>query len=176
MSEDLRYPIGPFQAPGTVSESDRQLFIQQIADTPAQLRESVRGLTDEQLSTPYRDGGWTPRQVAHHIADSHLNSYVRFKLAVTENTPTIKAYNEAVWAELDDAKNTPAETSVQLLESLHERWVRFLRTLSGEELERTFLHPELGTVTVDRNIALYAWHGRHHVAHITALRQRNGWD
>lgn len=175
MSDDLRYPVGKFRFPEAVSAEARNRFIDEIAATPADLRRAVSGLSDKQLQTAYRDGGWTVRQVVHHLADSHLNSYVRFKLAVTENTPTIKAYDEAKWAELDDARNTPVESSLQLLESLHERWVRFLRSLSDQELERTFLHPELGTVSVDKNIALYAWHGRHHVAHIAALREREGW-
>ena len=175
MSDDLRYPIGKFQFPNGVSDSERETLLQQIADTPAKLREAVAGLDDEQLATPYRPDGWSVRQVVHHIPDSHLNSYVRFKLAVTEESPTIKAYDEAAWARLDDAQNASVETSLQLLESLHERWLQFLRSLGPDERARSFKHSELGTVTVEQNIALYAWHGRHHVAHITALRERERW-
>ena len=175
MSDSLRYPIGKFQFPNGVSDSERETLLQQIADTPAKLREAVAGLDDEQLATPYRPDGWSVRQVVHHIPDSHLNSYVRFKLAVTEESPTIKAYDEAAWARLDDAQNASVETSLQLLESLHERWLQFLRSLGPDELARSFKHSELGSVTVEQNIALYAWHGRHHVAHITSLREREGW-
>ncbi len=151
-------------------------MLTEIAETPARLREAVVGLDDAQLDTPYRPEGWTVRQVVHHLPDSHLNSYVRFKLAVTEDEPTIKAYDEAAWARLEDAQNAPIEGSLELLESLHERWVRFLRSLGPNELARTFKHPEIGSVSVAQNIALYAWHGRHHVAHITSLREREGWN
>jgi uncharacterized damage-inducible protein DinB len=175
VSDDLRYPIGEFQFPERVGDSERESSIQAIADTPERLYEAVSGLEESQLDTPYRPGGWTIRQVVHHLPDSHLNSYVRFKLAVTENEPTVKTYDEAVWAELDDARNGDVADSLKLLESLHGRWVRFLRSLGPNELARTFQHPELGTVSVAENIALYAWHGRHHVAHINAARQREGW-
>lgn len=175
MSEDLRYPVGEFAFPESVSEEERARFIEQIAETPSRLREAIEGLSENQLKTPYRAGGWTVRQVVHHLPDSHLNSYVRFKLAVTENEPTIKVFDEALWAELKDATDAPLEPSLTLLESLHERWVYFLRSLSPEDYARTFHHPELGRITVDQNISLYAWHGRHHVAHITSLRQREGW-
>ena len=175
MSDDLRYPIGKFQFPENSSDQEREALLQQIEDTPAKLREAVKGLDDEQLGTPYRPDGWTVRQVVHHIPDSHLNSYVRFKLAVTEDSPTIKAYDEAAWARLADAQTASVETSLQLLESLHERWLQFLRSLGPDELDRSFKHSELGSVTVRQHIALYAWHGRHHVAHITSLRERQGW-
>ncbi len=175
MSDDLRYPIGNFQFPNSVSDSERETLLRQIADTPAKLREAVHGLDDEQLATPYRPDGWSVRQVVHHIPDSHLNSYVRFKLAVTEESPMVKGYDEATWARLEDAQNASVETSLTLLESLHERWLQFLRSLGPEELARSFIHSELGPVTVEQNIALYAWHGRHHVAHITSLRECEGW-
>ena len=173
--DDLRYPVGRFQFPETVSASERAAFIQQIAETPEHLRAAVAGLGREQLETPYRPGGWTVRQVVHHLPDSHMNSYIRFKFAVTEDEPRVKGYDEARWAELEDAKNAPVETSLALLSSLHERWVTFLRSLGPEECARGFLHSAIGRVRVDQNIALYAWHGRHHVAHIEALRTREGW-
>ena len=150
-------------------------MITEIAETPGRLYEAVSGLEEEQLQTPYRPGGWTVRQVVHHLPDSHLNSYVRFKLAVTEDEPTINAYDEATWAELEDGRNGDVSDSLQLLESLHARWVQFLRSLGPAELARTFRHPEMGSITLSQNIAMYAWHGRHHVAHITALRAREAW-
>ena len=172
---DLRYPVGPFEFAGTLSNEQRQTLIDQIAATPEKMRAAVAGLSDEQLNTPYRPEGWTVRQVVHHVPESHMNSYVRFKLAVTEEEPTIKTYFEDRWAQLDDAKQAPVGLSLNLLEALHERWVWFLRSLKDADFQRTFRHPELGTVSVDKNIALYAWHGRHHVAHITSLRKRMGW-
>jgi hypothetical protein len=173
---DHQYPIGRFEFTDVrLSGANRDDLIRQIEDAPARLREAVFGLTGEQLDTPYRPGGWTVRQVVHHLPDSHLNSYVRFKLALTEDEPTIKPYDEAAWANLQDSRSTPIEVSLSLLESLHARWVVLLRSLRPEELDRTFRHPELGTVTLGKNIALYAWHGRHHVAHITGLRERMGW-
>jgi hypothetical protein len=175
MTEDLRYPVGKFVRPSRVSAEERASFIGQIAAAPEELRRALSGLDERQLETPYRPGGWTVRQVVHHLPDSHLNSYVRFKLAVTEDEPTIKPYDEARWAELEDGVRAPVETSLQLLTALHERWVIFLRSLTAEQCARTFRHPALGLVTVDQNIALYAWHGRHHVAHITRLREREGW-
>jgi uncharacterized damage-inducible protein DinB len=174
--EDLRYPVGKFSFPQqATSGEERREWIRQIAQTPANMRAAVAGLNAEQLATPYRPGGWTVAQVVHHVPDSHLNSYVRFKLGLTEENPTIKPYDEAVWAALPDAIDTPIEVSLQLLEALHGRWVRFLESLSDAEYTRSFVHPELGTVRLEQNLALYAWHGRHHVGHITALRQRMGW-
>jgi len=172
---DLRYPIGKFSFDGSLSEQMKQAFIDDIARTPENLRAAVRGLSPEQLNTPYRPGGWTVRQVVHHVPDSHLNSYVRYKLALTEDEPTIKPYAEDRWAELADSKSTPLEVSLTLLESLHDRWVRLLRSLNNEDWKRTFRHPDLGTMTLEKTLALYSWHGRHHVAHITRLREREGW-
>ena len=172
---DLRYPVGPFTFTAALSDHERQTLIDQIAETPLRMRAAVAGLDQTQLDTPYRPEGWTVRQVVHHVPESHLNSYTRFKLALTEDEPTIKPYFEDRWAELDDARQAPIELSLDLLDTLHARWVWFLRTLKQSDFERTFRHPDLGTVSLDKNIALYAWHGRHHVAHITSLRERMGW-
>ncbi|MFI5174431.1 MAG: YfiT family bacillithiol transferase [Terriglobia bacterium] len=172
---DLRYPIGPFKMDENITGEKHQLFIDQIAETPARLRAAVDGLTVEQLDTPYRPEGWTVRQVVHHLPDSHLNSYIRFKLALTEEDPTIKPYHEDRWAQLEDARTAPIATSLSLLESLHSRWVLLLRSLSPKDLTRTFRHPELGIVSLEKNLCLYAWHGRHHVAHITSLLERLRW-
>jgi uncharacterized damage-inducible protein DinB len=172
---DLRYPIGKFSFEGSNSEDERVRLIDQIASAPARLREAIDGLSPEQLDTPYRPEGWTVRQLVHHVPDSHLNSYARFKLALTEDEPTIKDYREDRWAELADARSGPVETSLALLDSLHKRWVTMLRSMSPDQFERSFRHPELGLVSLDRNLSLYAWHGRHHVAHITSLRERMGW-
>jgi hypothetical protein len=172
---DLRYPIGQFQFEGSLTDQQRKSLIDQIAEAPACLRAAVGGLSDEQLDTPYRPGGWTVRQVAHHLPDSHMNSYIRFRLAVTEEAPTIRAYYEARWAELEDARAGDVELSLSLLEALHKRWVVFLRSLSSSDYSKTFMHPELGAVSLDKNLSLYAWHGRHHVAQITSLRDRMGW-
>jgi hypothetical protein len=139
------------------------------------MRAAVQGLSDSQLDTPYRDGGWTVRQVVHHVPDSHMNSYVRFKLALTENEPTIRPYMENLWAELPEARTAPIELSLALLENQHKRWMLALRALSPDAWKRTFRHPEIGLVTLEKNLALYAWHGRHHVAHITTLREMRGW-
>ena len=171
---DLQYPIGRFEFPSLVSNQDCARFIQEIAETPANLRAAVTGLSAEQLDTPYRPGGWTVRQVVHHVPDSHMNSYIRFRLALTEDEPTIKPYDQSRWAELADSRTASIETSLALLESLHERWLLLLRSLSPADLRREFRHPELGVVSLEKNLALYAWHGRHHVAHITSLRERMG--
>jgi hypothetical protein len=150
-------------------------FIQRIADAPPEVKAAVQGLTEKQLDTPYREGGWTVRQVVHHLPDSHINSYVRFRLALTEDEPTIKPYNERLWAELFDARTAPVALSLQLLESLHERWVMLLRSLKPSDFSRTFRHPEHGARNLDWLLQLYAWHGRHHVAHITSLREKMKW-
>jgi len=172
---DLRYPIGRFEWRGESSEDDRRRYLDEIEQAPAHLRAAVAGLSDEQLDTPYRPGGWTVRQVVHHLPDSHLNSYVRFRLALTEEEPTIKPYQENHWAELIDGRTAPIEISLALLESLHRRWMLLLRSLSPADFARQFRHPELGIVSLDRTLALYAWHGRHHVAHVMSLRERMGW-
>ncbi|MGA2483774.1 MAG: YfiT family bacillithiol transferase [Candidatus Acidiferrales bacterium] len=172
---DPRYPIGKYKEPAAVTPALRQQAIAQIAQTPAKVREAVRGLSDAQLDTPYRDGGWTLRQVVHHLADSHMNAYVRLRLALTEEKPTIKPYEEARWAELEDAKRAPVEVSLALLQPLHERFVRLFRSLSAEDYSRTFVHPAHGARTLDWLLFIYAWHGAHHTAHITELRKQKGW-
>src|SRR5713226_7553973 len=172
---DLSYPIGKYEHKDSLTPAERESAIAQIAATPKCLRDTVAGLSQQQFDTPYRPGGWTVRQVVHHLPDSHLNSYVRFKLALTEDEPTIKPYYEDRWAELQEAKTAPIEVSLDLLEALHRRWVLMLRSLEGKDFERTFRHPELGIVPIDKNIALYAWHGRHHTAQITSLRERMAW-
>jgi uncharacterized damage-inducible protein DinB len=139
------------------------------------MRAAVAGLSDEQLDTPYRDGGWTVRQLVHHVPDSHLNAYTRFRLALTEPEPTIKPYDQAAWAELGDSRTAPIAMSLLLLEALHQRWVALLESLAAGDFERRFRHPEIGLVTLGEVLGMYAWHGPHHVAHITALRHRNGW-
>ncbi|MCI0707555.1 MAG: putative metal-dependent hydrolase [Ignavibacteriae bacterium] len=172
---DPRYPIGKFSEKPTITDAERAAFIQQIAEAPAKLRDVVKGLNDKQLDTPYRDGGWTVRQVAHHVPDSHLNAYIRFKLGLTENHPTIKPYDQEIWANLIDGKTGPVETSLVLLESVHTRWVMLMRSLKPADFARTILHPENGVMKLDAIVQHYAWHGRHHTAHITSLRERMGW-
>ena len=176
MTTELRYPIGKFSWEGVATDEQRQKFIDDIASTPARVRAAIEGLSPEQMETPYRPDGWTVRQVVHHLADSHLNSYVRFRLALTEDEPTIKPYHEDLWADLPDARTAPVEVSLALLEALHERWVLLLRSLKAEDFARSFRHPDLGLVSLDKNLGLYSWHGRHHVAHITSLRERQGWN
>jgi hypothetical protein len=199
--KDERYPIGKFAPPAEITADVREVWINEIAAMPENFRAALGGLNDDQLDTPYREGGWTLRQVAHHVPDSHMNAFIRFKWALTEDMPTIKAYNEADWAKLPDVENTPIETSLHLLEALHQRWVVLLRSLSEEDLKRAFIHPEFLPDTMqmsdkastdwlsksasgdlppyifllEKVLGLYAWHGKHHTAHITALRDRLGW-
>lgn len=173
--DDLRYPIGRFAHDGPVTDADLARWIADIESLPSNLRAAVAGLDDAQLDTPYRPGGWTVRQVVHHVGDSHLNALARFKLALTEDTPTIKPYAEARWADLADHR-LPAEYGLALVEALHARWVPLLRSLDRVALARTYVHPEKGrTLALDWTVGMYAWHGRHHVAHITTLREREGW-
>ncbi len=173
--DELRYPIGKFQMPASVTDETRHGWIKDIALTPTLLRTAVQGLSEQQLNSSYRPGGWTVRQVVHHLPDSHMNAYVRFKLALTEDEPMVKTYQEERWAELSDARTAPPEISLALLESLHQRWEMMLKSLSPEDFRRSFKHPELGKVTLERTLGIYAWHGRHHVAQITTLRERMGW-
>jgi hypothetical protein len=173
---NLQYPLGKFQARRSpLFPVDRVDMIGFIAGCPRQMRAAVANLNERQLDTPYRDGGWTVRQVVHHVPDSHLNAYVRLKLALTEDEPTIKPYDEARWAETADTRSVPIEVSLTLLESLHTRWVAVLNSLSNDDFARKFRHPDFGLVDVDWLLQMYAWHSRHHVAHITSLRERNGW-
>lgn len=172
---DPRYPIGKFTYNNPPDEAQRNQFISEIEQAPAKLRAAVKGLSPQQIETPYREGGWTVRQVVHHVPESHMNAYIRFKLALTEDEPTIKPYMEDRWAQLPDAQSTPLEVSLALLDSLHDRLVRMLRLIKPEEWKRAFRHPEMGVMPLEKNLALYAWHGKHHVAHITELRKRMGW-
>jgi len=172
---DPRYPIGKFAMPAEVTPVRRQEAIDEIALTPGKLRAAVKGLNDSQLDTPYRDGGWTLRQVVHHLPDSHMNALVRLKLALTEDKPTIKPYDEAAWAELADSKVAPIESSQTLLDSVHSRLDRLWRSLKLEHFARVLVHPEHGERSVDWLLFLYEWHGKHHTAHITELRKQKGW-
>ena len=164
---DPRYPVGKFSYEGPLSQEQKTKFLDEIEQTPARLKAAVQGLSQQQLDTPYREGGWTVRQVVHHVPDSHMNSYMRFKLALTEEEPTIRTYMEDRWAELPEARTAPIELSLGLLENLHQRWMLMLRAIPDADWKRTFRHPELGVMTLERTLALYAWHGRHHVAHVT---------
>lgn len=177
MSEhDPRYPVGRFRLEGEITRERRAGWIAEVEALPSRFRDAVSGLTDEQLDTPYRPEGWTVRQLLHHVPDSHLHAYIRFKLALTEEEPTIKPYDEAAWAELPDTRTTPPDVSLALLRSLHQRWGALMRAMSDADFARTFVHPEHGRVfKLDDILPLYAWHGNHHVAHITALREREGW-
>jgi uncharacterized damage-inducible protein DinB len=173
--QNLSFPIGKFQYDGPSSSQRRQQFIGEIAAAPRQLRSAVAGLSSEQMETAYRPGGWTVRQVVHHLSDSHLNAYIRFKLGLTEPEPLVKTYDEKLWAETPENVTIPPEVSLMLLDALHERWVGLLKGLGEQDFARTLRHPELGVVDLDRYLALYAWHGRHHVAHIASLRERMDW-
>ena len=174
--QDPRYPVGEFQpVVGPVTNALRLRWIAELAAAPEEMRAAVAGLSEQQLDTPYRPDGWTVRQVAHHVPDSHMHSYIRFRWALTENAPTIKPYDEVLWAQLPDARSAPVEASLLLLDGLHRRWTALLRELTPADWDRTFFHPERGIVSLESNLAMYAWHGRHHVAHITSLRERMGW-
>jgi uncharacterized damage-inducible protein DinB len=173
-SDDLRYPIGHFRPLAGDESAARPAQIQALRQLPEQLRAAVSGLSDAQLDTPYRDGGWTVRQVIHHLADSHANSFIRFKLALTEDWPTIKPYDEAAWARLADSK-LPIEGSIAFLDSLHQRWAALLESMTDEGFNKGYDHPENGRQTLERALGIYEWHGRHHTAHIRGLRARKGW-
>lgn len=174
-SDNLRFPIGRFSPPASFSPEMRAVQIETLRQLPERLRGAVAGLSDAQLDTPYRDGGWTVRQVVHHLADSHANSFIRFKLALTEDWPTIKAYDEAAWAELADSRTLGIDVSLQMIESLHRRWVAVLDSMSNADFEKGYVHPKMGRQSLGAALALYAWHSRHHTAHITNLRARMGW-
>lgn len=172
---DPRYPTGKFEMPAQITTTLRQDAIRKIAETPAKIRAAVGGLSDAQLDTPYREGGWTVRQVVHHVPDSHMNAYVRLKLALTEDKPTIKPYAEDKWAQLADSVSTPIATSLSLLETVHERFVILLRSLSDADFSRKLIHPDHGERDLNWLVFIYAWHGAHHTAHITELRKKNNW-
>lgn len=171
---DLRFPIGKFAAPREIMPEMRLQFIETIKDLPQKLAQAIENLSEEQLDTPYRAGGWTVRQTVHHIADSHLNSFCRFKLALTEENPTIRPYWEDRWAELSDSR-MPTEISMKIVEGVHARWSNLLESMSDADFQRILIHPETGEWTLERMLALYEWHSRHHTAHITNLRSRNDW-
>lgn len=172
---DIRYPVGKWSPAKSIDADTRRRLIGEIDALPGQLSAAVAGLEDGRLDTPYRAGGWTPRQIVNHVMDSHLNAYVRFKLAITEDNPTIKPYNEQTWAETDDGRTAAVSVSLPVIDGLHRRWVQFLRSLDDAAFGRTLVHPERGPMTLDDLLQLYAWHGRHHTAHITELRKREGW-
>jgi len=173
--DDLRFPIGPFVPVPTLTPEDRTTAIATIATLPSRAREAVSACSEPRLDTPYRPGGWTVRQVIHHLADSHMNGFIRVKLALTESHPTIKPYDQDAWAALSDSR-LPVEVSLQLLESIHARWAAVYHSMSESHFARTFVHPETGrTFTLTEHLQLYAWHSRHHVAHITELGRREGW-
>lgn len=173
---DLRYPIGRFRRPASLTAEERAAAIAALAEAPSRLREAVAGLAPAQLDTPYRPGGWTVRQLVHHVPDSHLNAYVRCKLALTEDEPIIRPYDEDRWAQLPESKSAPLAASLGLLESLHQRWELVLQAMAPADWERMLVHPESGRQSVEQLVALYVWHGRHHTAHVTELRRREGWQ
>ncbi len=173
--EDPRYPVGKFAYDKDATPEKRRAWIQDIVDLPKNARKAVAGLTAEQLDTPYREGGWTVRQVVHHLADSHMNAFVRIKLGLTETNPQITPYNQDAWAATADSRQADVELSLRLLEGLHGRWAALLSSLAPQDFSRTFLHPEDGVRSIDRTLQTYAWHCRHHVGHILSLRARKGW-
>jgi len=171
----VRYPIGDFALDPDVSPQKRRRWMRQMAESPAALAAATRGLSDAQLGTAYREGGWTLRQVVHHLADAHLNGFTRFKLALTEETPKVKTYEEALWAETADGRDAPVELSLTLLDALHRRWNILLESLQEPEFARAFSHPQRGHMTIDKAIQLYAWHGLHHTAQVAGSRAQRGW-
>jgi uncharacterized damage-inducible protein DinB len=173
--DKVRYPVGDFGIDPEITASKRRRWLRQMAEMPRGLAAAVSGLDDRQLATPYREGGWAPRQVVHHLADAHMNGFIRFKLALTEDEPPIKTYEESLWAETPDSREAPVELSLRLLSALHGRWLTLLESLSGPDWSRAFSHPDRGSMTIDKAIQLYAWHGIHHAAHITGLRDREDW-
>lgn len=173
--EKLKYPIGRYQVADNINKTSIDNWIKEIESLPQRLTDAVKGLKLDQLRTPYRPDGWTVQQVVHHIADSHMNSYIRFKLALTEDNPMIKPYDEKLWAELPDSKLTDVSVSLDLIKALHKRWAILLKQLSKEELDKEFLHPESGMKKLNETICHYAWHGMHHLAQITSLKQRMNW-
>ncbi|MBI4886159.1 MAG: putative metal-dependent hydrolase [Acidobacteria bacterium] len=174
MTADLRYPVGRFDYAAPVTEAMRAPAIAAVAELPGRMRLAAAGLSDARLDTPYRPGGWTVRQLVHHVADSHLNAYIRTKLGLTEDAPTIKPYEQDLWAFLPDSR-LPIDVSLAILDGLHARWTDLWRALTPGQFARVFHHPEIGPATLDAHLQMYAWHGRHHVAHITELRRREGW-
>jgi uncharacterized damage-inducible protein DinB len=175
MSENLSYPIEKYDKNTKINSEQRKQFIREIAALPNQLREAVENLSDQQLDTPYRPEGWTLRQVIHHVGDSHLNSFIRFKLALTEENPTIRPYAEDLWAQTAEYK-MPVEVSLDLIDSLHQRWATLLESMSDKDFAKILNHPETGTWTLENLLGMYVWHGKHHTAHINNLKQRNGWS
>lgn len=175
--EELKYPIGKFERPAEITPEKIEEWIGEIEALPKQLKDCVANLTEEQLDTPYRPEGWTVRQVIHHIADSHMNSYIRFKWTATEDNPTIKAYDQVAWGDLPDSKTAPVELSLAIIEGLHLRWVTLLKTYTEADWKRTMFHPESKkTIPMDVNLPMYGWHGKHHIAHIEALKKRESWS
>jgi len=172
---DLRYPIGKLDRKSVFTPAERTAAIDALAAAPSHLRAAIAGLSDAQLDTPYRPGGWTVRQLVHHVADSHMNAYTRFRLAFTEENPTIKPYEESKWAELDDARTMPPDVSLTILDAIHSRLVTLLRAAPADAFQRKLSHPENGPMTVDALLSVYSWHGRHHVAHVTSLKEREQW-
>jgi hypothetical protein len=175
MEPDLKYPIGKFEKPHPPTGDQRKHTIEGIAGAPEHLRAAVKGLTEQQLDTPYRPGGWTVRQVVHHLADSHMNAYVRFRLGLTEVEPVVKPYDEKLWAELPDARTAPIEPSLAIMDAIHGRWVALMHETREIDYTRGIKHPERGLMTLDEQLAMYEWHARHHIAHITGLRKRMNW-
>ena len=174
-AEEVRFPVGDFVIDPVATDEKRRRWIAEMAQAPAKLRFALAGLSDDQLNTHYREGGWTLRQVVHHLADAHINGFVRFKLALTEDNPLIKTYEETLWAETIDGREASVELSLKLLEALHERWIILLDALRESDFDKSFSHPQRGVMTIDKAVQLYAWHGVHHTAHITGLRERKGW-